>query len=215
MLVFIPGSKSAFADLISTSTPTGTESRNANTDYVGILDSTLPTQVLNQNVAFGGVPNGYLFQVGDLVGRDMNASGGSRVWMYELILPTDALGGFTDIQFSALAAERSNNNLEGNDQISWSLFLNNDTTPVATDGPLAGSDWTLFSASLNHAGGVAVTRVRVEFVVTGFNANNEWFATRGTLSANYQAIPEPEAFLPPLLLLTFIALAAFRVRNFA
>ena len=181
------------ADVIVDTTPSGTADRSSASDFIGILDNVSPTQI-GLNVNFNGtIPAGENFLLGDLVGRDINATSGDRTWEYQLILPSDAVSGtgFTNIQFNGHAFENANNNLENNDQILWELFLNNDTTPVQTGGPAAGSDWTTFDVNLAHPGGASITSVRVVFTVTGFNAGGEWFATRGSLQAEYQAIPEP------------------------
>ncbi len=185
------------ADIISDSVPDGTADRVNNNDFIGLLDGVSPNQIGGLNVNFpGAVPAGESFQLGDLVGRDINATSGSRSWNYQLILPADAVAGtgFTNISFAGHAFERATNNLEGIDQIQWELYLNNDVTPVQVGGPAAGSDWSTFDVNLSDPGGSTITSVRVVFTVTGFNGGGEWFVTRGLLQAEYQPIPEPLCF---------------------
>jgi hypothetical protein len=100
--------------------------------------------------------------------------------------------GFSNISFSGDAFERSNNNLDGDDELVWELFLNGGTVAVdsATTG---GDDFTSVDISLADVGGSTINEVLVRLTVSGFDDGNEWFATRGILSANFETIPEPNA----------------------
>ncbi len=200
--------------VISTSTATGTSSRNSSTDFVGILDNNSPTQIGGLDVSFNNVPAGESFAIGDIVGRDMVNSGGGRVWEYLLTLPADAIPGtgLTGILFNGHAFERSTNNLEAGDGILWELFLNNDAIPVASGGPAVGTDWTTFDVNLSDPGGAAINQVRVVFTVSEFDHNLEWFASRGMLSAVYSAIPEPHGLAMVLAACGWLATALRRRR---
>jgi hypothetical protein len=214
-LVVLPAaSQSACADLVTltTSIPTGSANRDNSNQFIGILNSVTPPQIGGQGVSFQDVPAGESFQVGDLVGRNVDSSGGGRTWEYLLTLPGDATPGtgFENIFFSARAFENSGNNLEGSDQLTWQLFLNGSATAFDFDSPGAGVDFTTYDASLSHAGGSTINQVRVVMRVTGFDSGNEWFATRGLLSVNYTAVPEAS----PLLGLGLVAMAlCFRFRR--
>ena len=192
---------SASADIVTISddTVSGTVTRPRLTAFSGVLSNNQPLQMQGITIAISNnIPAGESFQVGDLVGRDLkNVAGAGRIWEYELSLPGDARAGtgFSNIVFNGHAFELPLDNLEGDDQVSWALFLNNDLVPVQTDGPAMGSDWSTYDASLAHAGGSTITDVRVVFTITGFIEFNEWYATRGTLSADYASIPEPQAWV--------------------
>ena len=179
---------------ISTSEPSGVGNRDSNSNFIGILDSAIPTTINSLAVSLPSAPAGEAFAVGDLVGRDVDASGGGRIWDYVLDLPSNAvLGtGFSNISFSGDAFERSNNNLDGDDELVWELFLNGGTVAVdsATTG---GDDFTSVDISLADVGGSTINEVLVRLTVSGFDDGNEWFATRGILSANFETIPEPNA----------------------
>ena len=193
MLLSLLAGSDLSADIIFDTVPTGTADRVNDEDFIGLLDNVSPTQI-GQDVNFNGtVPAGESFQIGDLVGRDVDATSGSRTWEYILTLPSDAVAGtgLINIQFVGHAFESDTNNLESTDQIQWELFLNSDATPVQTGGPTAGSDWSTFDVNLTDPGGNSVTSVRVVFTVSGFDQTSEWFAARGSLQAEYQAIPEP------------------------
>ncbi len=206
--------EAASGDLIVTSLATGTSNRASSTDFVGILDNNAPPQIGGLDVSFNNVPAGESFAVGDLVGRDMDASGGGRVWEYLLTLPADAMPGtgLTALSFIGHAFERSTNNLDGSDQVLWEMFLNNDATPVASGGPAVGSDWTTYDINLSDPGGDTITQVRVVFTVTGFDDVGDWFASRGTLSAIYSAIPEPHGLATVLAACGWLATALRRRR---
>ena len=183
---------------ISTSTPTGTANRNNNTDFIGLLSNNSPNQVLGQNVTFNNVPAGETFQVGDLVGRDIDGSGGGRVWTYRLDLPIDAFigTGFENIQFRAHTFERDLNNLEGIDEITWELFLNGSATAVDSATTGQGQDFTSIDIGLSDPGGATVSTVEVVFTVIGFDAGSEWFVSQGVLQASYDSVtsvPEPSS----------------------
>ena len=192
---------------ISTSTATGTASRNNTTDFIGLLSSNSPNQVLGGNVTYVDVPTGETFSVGDLTGRDINASGGSRTWTYQLALPGDAspLTGFTDIEFNAHTFERDLNNLEGTDELTWELFLNGATTAVDSATTGTGVDFTSIDIALSNAGGASVNQVEVVFTVIGFDAGAEWFSTAGVLSATYDStVTVPEPSLASLMLVALM-----------
>lgn len=178
---------------VSTSTPIGTGNRQSNTDYLGPLDSIVPTTVNSLEVNFSNVPAGEAFLVGDIVGRDVNAAGGDRTWDYILNLPIDAVPGtgFSNITFSAHAFERSTNNLETTDEIVWEMFLNGSPVVVESGSTGAGVDFTSIDINLSNSGSPTANEILVRMTVNGFDAGNEWFAARGTLSANYETIPEP------------------------
>ncbi len=200
------------ADIVTDSTPTGTTDRNGNNDFVGLLDSVGPDRIGGQNINLNGsAPTGESSQIGDLVGRDIDATGGSRTWEYLLILPADAVSGtgFTSISFSGHAYERSSDNLEGSDQIRWSLYLNSDVTPVQVSGPVAGTDWSTFDVNLSDPGGNSITSVRVVFEIIGFDDDDDWFVTRGSLQASYQKVPEPGC-----VVILLLVLAASNTRRF-
>ena len=172
-------------------TPNGTESVVANTAFIGHLDSISPAQINGQNVVLPLLPTGTALVAGQLVGRNIDATSGSRTWEYTLDLPPDAQPGtgLSDIEFQARAFERRTNNLENADQLLWELYINNRL--VARDGPPAGSDWSTYSLTLADPGGNLVTTARVVFSVTDFDGSGEWFATAGRLSGLYQT-PEPD-----------------------
>ena len=179
--------------LISTSDAVGASNRDSNSNFIGVLDSATPTTVSSMSVNTPGAPQGEPFAVGDIVGRDIDASGGGRTWEYVLNLPGNATPGtgFSDISFSGRAFEANGNNLEGDDELVWELFLNGNA--VATDSGTSGAgvDFDPFDITLGDPGSSLTNEVLVRLTVNGFNANNEWFAARGTLSANFEAIPEP------------------------
>lgn len=137
---------------LSTSTPTGTASRNAANDFIGLLSSNSPNQVLGQNVGYSNIPAGAVFTVGDLTGRDIDASGGGRVWTYQLDLPADAFvgTGFEDIQFDATSFERDVNNLESPDELTWDLFLNGSTTAVDSASTGVGGEFSDLDISISR-----------------------------------------------------------------
>ncbi len=194
---------------ISTSAPSGTESALGTNDYIGIIDSLSPIRINGQNVTINRRPSGESVLVGDLAGRDIDATSGSRTWEYSLSLPANSVDGtgFTNINFSAHSFERRGNNLEGTDQVSWQLFLNG--VSAGTTGPAAGTDWTSYDTTLTNIGGNSINDIRVVFTVSGFNSNDEWFVTRGTLSADYTSVPESS-----ISLLGFLGIAVFwRRRN--
>ena len=181
---------------ISNDTPTGSANvANAN-DFVGLLSQVSPqTQVGGQNVTFNGsLPGGAAFMVNDLVGRDMDASGGGRTWEFLLTLPVDAVpgSGLESIMFSGFAYERNGNQLENDDDLTWELFLNSDATPTLTD-TTGGNDFGTHTVDWSSVatGGTVVTQVRVVVTINGFDGGGEWFGTRGLLMADYNAVPEP------------------------
>ena len=199
---------------LTDSTPDGIQNRANNNDFVGILDGVSPNQMGGQNVNFNPtLPTGVSFLEGDLVARDLDTfSNASRDWTFEILLPGDAAPGtgLTDITFRGFAFERTQNNLEAGDQVTWAMYLNNDTIPIASDTPGDGIDFDTHTVSLINAGGAAVTRVRVVVSMNGFNQNGEWVASRGQLSANYQAIPEPASGLVVLSLLCLTSIRRAR-----
>ena len=205
-ILTLPGGVSADIVTVADSTATGTSDRASANDFIGILSNDTPNQVNGLDINFiGQIPTGESFQVGDIVGRDVNATSGSRNWEYQIILPPDAVSGtgFTNITFNGRAFERATDNLERNDRVRWLMYLNNDATPVQIEGPATGSDWTTFDVNLSDTGtSTVVTQVRVVFNVNGFNGGGEWFAARGTLQADYQSIPEPVGVLVWLLAFT-------------
>ncbi len=194
------------ADLVTTSSVTGNQNRASQNNYVGLLDSVSPEQIGGLDVNFGNVPGGESFQIGDLVGRNLDDSGGGRTWEYLLLLPGNARAGtgLQNITFTGHAFERGNNNLEGDDQLTWQLFLNGSGIAADSGGPGAGIDFTSYDISLFDPGGTTITAARVVFSIAGFDASNEWMATRGTLSAEFTAIPERA----PLVFPTLIGLVA-------
>lgn len=186
---------------VSTSSPAGTSNRVSETDYLGLLDSIVPTTIGGLEVFRPNVPAGETFAVGDIVGRDADASGGDRTWEYALSLGSDAVPGtgFSDISFSAHAFEGSNNNLENTDEIVWEMFLNGNAVAVDSGMTGAGVDFTSIDIDLSNPGSATTNEVLVRMTVNNFNGGGEWFAARGTLSANYQSIPEPNSRVLVLL----------------
>lgn len=217
VITFVCGGKSsASLMVIDDAIPAGTESVDTGVAFIGILTNVLPTEIGGTAVRFNRVPPGEDFEVDDLVGRRIAASGGGRAWEYQLSLPADAVAGtgFTDIDFLGSAFEREGNNLEGTDQLTWELFLNGSSTPVDITGPAAGTDWSTFTVNLTDMGGSTVNLVQVVFTVTGFNAGNEWFATRGQLSATYETLsPEPSTMNLSNLVLSMASLLTVRRRR--
>lgn len=187
---------SSYGDIVTLfdNTPSGTAAVNNANDYVGILDGITPNTIGGVQVNMPLAPIGEVFVVGDLVGRDMNAHSGSRVWTFDMALPSDAVPGtgLENIVFQSHAFERRNNNLENNDLITWELFLNGAATPVdsATSG---GNDFDIINISLSdpNPGSSLITDAQVVFTISGFNGGGEWFAARHRFSATYTAIPEP------------------------
>lgn len=198
---------------VSTSSANGTSNRDSNSNFVGVLDSAIPTTVTGLSVAFPNVPNGEVFVVGDVVGRDVDDSGGGRTWEYVLSLPADAAPGtgFTDIAFAGHAFERPNNNLEGADELVWELFLNGSSVAVDSATTGAGVDFTSIDINLANPGGAATTEAVVRLTVNDFNVGSEWFAARGTLSANFETIPEPNVLM--IFSLTAVGLSQRRRRK--
>jgi hypothetical protein len=202
LLLFTPAAKAGIVTL-TTSTAVGTASVISGNDFVGVLDGATPPQIAGTLLNFNGpIPAGESFLVGDVVGRDVGSTSGSRNWEYNLLLPDDALigTGFENIVFNAHAFERDNNNLVVADQLTWGLFLNGSDTPVASGGTIA--DFSVFDLALTDPGGAAINQITVRLTVAGFNGNNSWFAARGLLSARYQtaSIPEPGTAVLCLLL---------------
>ena len=72
---------------ISTSDAVGTGNRDSNSNFIGILDSAIPTTVTSLSVNTPGAPATEVFAIGDVVGRDVGAAGGDRTWEYVLDLP--------------------------------------------------------------------------------------------------------------------------------
>lgn len=148
------------------------------------------------NLNFNGpIPGGETFQAGDIVGRDIDELNSVAVWSYNLFLPSNAMSGtgFQDIVFDAHAFERGVGNLDSGDRLAWAMYLNGGSTAVATGG--VNDDFTTFDLSLLNAGGDSINQVSVVFGISGFTDNNDWFATRGLLSANYvSAIPEADFY---------------------
>ncbi|MGI9517259.1 MAG: hypothetical protein ACR2NP_09445 [Pirellulaceae bacterium] len=179
---------------LSTSTPTGTADRANANDFVGLLSGVSPEQIGGLDVSFNGsLPAGEAFQAGDLVARDFDATTGSQEWEFLLTLPGDAVPGtgLEDIIFTAHAYERTGNQLE-NDDLTWELFLNTDTAFTLTD-TTGGDDFGTHDVNWNSVptGGATINQVRVVVTINGFDASGEWFGAYGTLSANYNAVPEP------------------------
>ena len=200
----------ALAELvtISTSAPTGTQDHDSSTDFVGILDGISPETINLLTVEFDNVPAGEAFAVGDLAGRDMNGHNGSDTWQYSLSLPSDAVDGtgFENILFSGHVFEGDNNNLDNSDLLTWELFVNG----VSVDSYTTGSqDFDPFDFTLTDVGGSGVTDILAVFTVDGFTSGNEWFVTRGSLSATYTSIPEPTT----LIFVALAAIACFPVRR--
>lgn len=191
--------ENARADLVTITddSPSGTTDVSSSADYVGLVDALNPTlEVDGNSVTLNGLPTGESVQIGDLIGRDMNANSGSRQWEYLLELPADAFPGtgFQNIIFDARAYERTADNLEGADELTWEMFLNGSTVAVDSATSGAGVDFNAIDVSLSNPGGDTITEVRVVFSVIGFNGGGEAFGTRGVLSASYNAVPEPGAF---------------------
>jgi len=191
---------SAFGDTVLDSTPVGTESVTNSQSFVGLLDIANPLDVNTTRVEM--LNPGSTFAVGDLVGRNMVNNTGSTTWTWDICVPTNAApgSGLTSIQFGGFAFERTTDNLENGDELFWELFLNDDTVPVETTstGNVNGLlfDFNSYSFNMADPGSTAqttVTSASVVFTVQGFNEQFEWFATRGTLSANFTAVPEPGA----------------------
>ncbi len=207
------------ADLISTSTATGSQGWDDKKRFVGILDVT-PTQleVLSEQVEFKDIPFRQSFMDGDLVGSELDRAvlaGGGRTWEYMIMLPSDAAGatGLENIQFNGFAFERDRDNLEGTDELSWQLFLNDELVSVDSSSTGAGVDFDTHTVSLFNRGGSSITSARVVLTINGFDEGEEWFATRGTLSANYTAVPEAFGLL--WLLGGWIGLSGRRRRRIA
>lgn len=197
------------ADLItiSTSTPTGDFERKAKNKFLGILET--PTgatppeyQLAGEEVEFdANIPAGESFLVGDLVGRDIDGTDNLTApyeWTYELTLPGDAVAGtgFQDIIFDAHAFVSNKGKLEADDTLTWELFLNNDfSVVVASDSVFDDFPTFIHDVLLTDAGGSTINQVNVVFTVEGYDKGDEWFATRGLLSATYTAVPEPGSSL--------------------
>ena len=197
--VFAKGQLAADIVTISTNVASGTSHRPNTNDFIGILTSSSPPQIGGASITLPNIPAGQSFQVGDIAGRDIDATTGSRNWDYLLTLPGNAVAGtgFTNINFGGWAFERSNGNLEASDQLSWQMFLNGSAVAVASS--TLTNDFAPQAINLSNAGGSAISQVLVRFSVAQYNASGEWFVSRGTLSANYDAIPEPEMALLAVL----------------
>lgn len=198
---------------ISTSDAVGTGNRDSNSNFIGILDSAIPTTVTSLSVNTPGAPATEVFAIGDVVGRDVGAAGGDRTWEYVLDLPINAAPGtgLSDISFSAHAFERPINNLEGDDELVWELFLNGNAVAVDSGTTGAGVDFNSIDINLSDPGSASTNEALVRLTVNGFNAGNEWFAARGTLSANFETIPEPSGGM--LLVIASIGLVQRRRRQ--
>lgn len=212
--VFVSGQLAADIVTISTSLATGTSNRQNPSNYIGLLSSAAPTQIGGANVNMNNIPAGQSFQVGDIAGRDVDSTTGSRNWDYLLTLPGNAVAGtgFSNINFSGWIFENSAANLEASDQLSWQMFLNGSAIAVASS--TVSDDFAPQAINLSNAGGSSINQILVRFSVAQFNDNDEWFTSRGTLSANYEAIPEPEmAILAVLGMATAIPRRKRRNRN--
>jgi hypothetical protein len=182
------------ADIVTVSTnlATGTANRANANDFIGLLSSASPTQIGGADVSMPNAPAGQPYQVRDIVGRDIDATSGGRNWDYLLTLPGNAVPGtgFDNITFSGWIFEATNANLEAADQLSWQMFLNGSAVPVASSS--VSDDFAPQAINLSNAGGSTINQILVRFSVAGFNEGDEWFMSRGLLSANYSAIPEPD-----------------------
>lgn len=187
----IAGPLTADIVTVSTNLATGTANRASANDFIGLLSSASPTQIGGANVSLPNVPAGQPFQVRDIVGRDIDATTGGRNWDYLLTLPGDAVPGtgFSNITFSGWIFEATNSNLEAADRLSWQLYLNGAAVPG--NSASVSDDFAPQAINLSNAGGSSINQILVRFSVAGFNEGDEWFMSRGVLSANYMAIPEP------------------------
>ncbi|MBT7958188.1 MAG: PEP-CTERM sorting domain-containing protein [Akkermansiaceae bacterium] len=186
-LVLAGGSANA-AIIITDSTPDGTNTVTSTTRYVGIISA---ADAGSTNLQIGGssidtppnIPGGQSIQVGDLSGRHIQ-SGSDLTWSW-LIHTGNPL---TDISFAGFAFENTNGVLGSPDTLTWRLFVDD----VEVDSKGTSNDFTTFDPSMS----TAVTGTKAEVILTiaefgsaGDSDTNEWFNTRGTLSAN--AVPEP------------------------
>ncbi len=197
--VLVPGQLVADIVTVTTSLATGTSHRQNPVNFIGLLSSSAPPEIGGANVIMNNIPAGQSFQVGDIVGRDVNSTTGSRNWDYLLTLPGNAATGtgFTNIDFSGWIFENTASNLGADDQLSWQMFLNGSAIAVASS--TVSDDFGPQAINLANAGGSTINQILVRFSVADYNDNDEWFMTRGTLSANYDAIPEPEMALLAVL----------------
>ena len=175
---------------ITVTTAVGTSTVTDANEYVGIISA---ADAGSTNLKIGGVdidtpPNvdtlanvGQSIQVGDLSGRDI-PSGSDHTWSW--LINTGAE--LTGISFDGFAFANGNEDELGDpDTLTWKLFVDD----VEVDSTGTVNDFPPTSLSLSTA--TTGTKAEVILTIAGFGPNdtNEWFNTRGTLSAT--AVPEP------------------------
>jgi len=222
-LAFIMDVPNLAVQTVSTSDAVGASTvGTSNGDYLGIVSQASPLRVVGSatNLVEGTyLPTGFAYQVGDIAGLDIDGPGvTNNTYDYTMSMPAngDATLGFTNIKFEGEAFEADTDNLEtdgnGTDEIRWELFLNATGAGAPVDTFVLTED---FSQELNvdlfSFGASGVTDVLVRFSVSTYDGGAEWFATRGTLSADYAIIPEPSAFV--LIALGLPSLLARRRRR--